>query len=235
MERLRLDGRFRHAFHALDLRPAEPTETTSRARGCALLATDRFMVEGEPDLLWDAPAPERSLMAALRLGEFELMAASFHVVAGSDRKKWGPLAKRQNNLAIATWMSTQAGPTVVGIDANSPKIDHPELRRNEYWGQGTTGDRMEHLLHDPSRAGADQPRHDLVDVLRRFLEANPEKLERAVSERRSGPLAVSHISRGQPRRYDFIFASTALHPVEVEYRWVPGASDHPLVRANLSV
>lgn len=69
-------------------------------------------------------------------------------------------------------------PLVFGIDANTPKTDHPDISRNEWWWED------EPLLLGP------KPLHDLQDAYRLFLEANPAELARVVAARPTGPLAV---------------------------------------------
>jgi hypothetical protein len=54
------------------------------------------------------------------------------------------------------------------------------------------------------------------DVYRTYLSCTPERLTR-ITERPEGPLATSHVVRGQARRFDFIYATTDFNPELVTY------------------
>ena len=222
---------FPFVWQGLTLRPRLGEETASRNRGCVVLASERFRPLSEPEVLLGAAAPERSVAIRLGFEGGELNAASFHQVAGSDKKKWGPAKKRQTFRAIAEWLGRHSVRAVMGIDANSPELDHPDVSRNIYFFDRLAGDQDEHLLHDPTRAT-----HVLVDVYRSFLHAHPEELERIVSVRPEGPVAVSHFNRSRPRRFDFIYATPDLRPERVVYHHetlTDKLSDHALVVADL--
>jgi hypothetical protein len=163
-----------------------------------------------------------------------LTVASFHFVAGSARKVWGPARKRQNFEAVTAWLAGQHARTVVGLDCNSPKVDHPDVSRNRYWGrEGGPGDRREYLLHDPWRAP-----HGLRDAYRVFLAEHPAEMDRIREKQPDGPLAVSHVTGKAPRRYDFIYVTPDLVPHQVEYDFSTAHAakgDHAMVKAQLSV
>ncbi len=121
-------------------------------------------------------------------------------------------------------------PLVFGIDANTPKTDHPDISCNEWWWKD-----------EPLLLGA-RPLHGLKDAFRLFLEANPAELARVVAARPTGPLAVSHI-RGNRRkmtecRYDFIYISSEIQVHRVHYRFdesVRAVSDHALVTGEFEL
>lgn len=170
-----------------------------------------------------------------------LTLASVNLVAGDARdKNWGPTAKARFFEGLATWLSGQSSRTILGADCNSPRVDHPDVRRNEYWYGSVPGDQNEHLLHDPEKAP-----HALRDSYRTYLEENPNELARIVKTRPNGPLAVSHINVStvrSERRYDFVYTTPDIHPVRVEYLADEagvgakgGMSDHALVLAQLVV
>jgi Endonuclease/Exonuclease/phosphatase family len=226
-------GMFSRVWQGLVLRPRGLEETAARNRGCVLLATDRFRPVGEPEILLGAAAPERSIAVRLAFDGGELSAASFHQVAGSDKKKWGPAKKRQTFRAIADWLGRHPTRAIVGIDANSPELDHPDVERNVYFFDRLAGDQDEHLLHDPLRAT-----HVLVDVYRVYLRDHPDEVEANMEARPEGPVAVSHYNRGRPRRFDFIYATPDLRPESVVYHGetlTEKLSDHALVVADLAV
>ena len=225
---LESSGAFHWVWRALDLRPAAPHETTSRDRGCVIVARKEFRPVASPEILEGAAAPERTLVVRLDTGTQPLTVASFHQVAGSDALKWGRAKKRQTFEAIASWAAVHGRFTVFGIDANSPKVDHPDIDQNVYTRDEV---QLEHLLHDPRRAP-----HQLRDVFRRYLEDHPLELDEIRRERPTGPLAVSHVTRGGPRRFDHVFASPDLVPLRVTYRGDALAdklSDHAPVVVDL--
>jgi hypothetical protein len=126
---------FARCLRSLDLRPREHNETTARDRGCVLLTSERLRLLSPADLLWDAAAPERTLVAQFDFEGVELSLASFHQVAASDRK-WGTAKKRQTFDAICQWLRGHPSGTVAGMDVNSPKFDHPDISKNEDYSRG---------------------------------------------------------------------------------------------------
>jgi hypothetical protein len=130
--------------------------------------------------------------------------------------------------ATGWWAAVHGRFTVFGIDANSPKVDHPDIDQNVYTRDEV---QLERLLHDPRRAP-----HQLRDVFRRYLEDRPLELDEIRRERPTGPLAVSHVTLGGPRRFDFVFASPDLRPLSVSDRGDALAdklSDHAPVVVDL--
>jgi hypothetical protein len=216
---------FEHVFHSRTLRPHAADEGTSRARHCAILAGSRFSVVTGATLLPEAPATERTLTVGLRLDDkAQVDAGSFHFVAGSDAK-WGRAAKGLNFRVVTDWMARFPATGVAGIDANSPKLDHPDLVRNVYFGGEI---QREYILHDRARAA-----HELRDSLRTWLDGNPDKMEEIRRSRPDGPLAVSHINRGNPRRFDFVFLAALFDPTNVSYEYEAarnvGANHAPVI------
>jgi hypothetical protein len=156
----------------------------------------------------------------------QITACSFHTPPGAN---WGDV-KPRTLKAIARWLPSQSLPLVFGIDANTPKTDHPDISRNEWWWED-----------EPLLLGA-TPLHALKDSFRVFLESHPAELARATAARPDGPLAVSHI-RGNRRkmtecRYDFIYVSSDITVHRVDYWFdnsVKFVSDHAMVIADLEV
>jgi hypothetical protein len=187
----------------------------------------------------ELPAPERTLVAKFAIDDVAFTVASLYTVTGDVRSPtWGPQAKRETHRTWATWLSEQAERTVVGVDANSPKVDHPDEMQNVYWGEEYGFDYQgERLLFDRRHAP-----HVLRDVYRRFVEASSLRLQQARSERPNGPLAVSHVNLGRERRYDFLLTTPDIEIYEASYRSdliAPGSpsrlSDHAPVVATLGV
>jgi hypothetical protein len=55
------------------------------------------------------------------------------------------------------WLATQPARTIVGLDVNSPRFDHPDVE-NVYWGDEYGFDyQCERLLFDPKRAPHRRP------------------------------------------------------------------------------
>jgi hypothetical protein len=46
----------------------------------------------------------------------------------------GPGREAGDEQAWASWLAAQPNRTVVGLDANAPKVDHPDIDKNTYWG-----------------------------------------------------------------------------------------------------
>ena len=114
------------------LRGRGPDETTSRDRGCAIVCLGSARPIGISRLLEGHVAPERSLIWRVALEGEELDVASFHQIAGSDRK-WRRPAKRAVFDAIADWAARHERRALFGIDANSPETDHPDVTHNRYF------------------------------------------------------------------------------------------------------
>lgn len=210
---------------SLELRPCLQGEGRSRRLGCAVFGGHPFRLV-EASLVPGLVFPERTLVASLEAGERRVTACSFHTPPGAS---WGEV-KPQTLKAIARWLPSQPVPLVFGIDANTPKTDHPDIFRNEWWWDD------EPLLLGPA------PLHGLKDALRLYLDAHPEALAHAVAVRPNGPLAVSHV-RGKRRkrtecRYDFIYVSPDIRVLRVDYVFdeaIRAVSDHALVVAELEL
>jgi hypothetical protein len=232
------DGTFAWGLHSLSLRPNGLGEGGSRAKGTAIFGSGLVQLEDGPLLLKAVPAPERTLVVGVSIDGQGLTLASINLVAGDSRdKNWGPAAKAQFFSGLASWMERQRHRTIIGMDCNSPRIDHPDVRRNEYWFGRIPGDQNEHLVHDPSAS------HSMSDVYRVYLAEHPEELASIIATRPNGPLAVSHVNVSKvrsERRYDFIYVTPDLKPRTVRYLGDevglgrPRAmSDHALVLATL--
>jgi endonuclease/exonuclease/phosphatase family metal-dependent hydrolase len=256
------DGTFAHVIV-----PAQPTKRTAD-RGCAILASARFKLASRPRRIHDTPSPERScvvdLIDTIDDSRRMLTTASVHWVPGSDTTekatgaRWGPEPKRRNFRAVARWMAGQTERAIVGIDCNSPLVDHPDLAEVVYHTKrigGLVFDQEEHLLHDPDparytvRAGY---RHTLRDSYRTLMAMDQHVRRQALRTfRRTGRdeigrgcLAVTHekVWRGRPpwrRRFDFIFATPDITPLRVVHVPIAEAkaagSSHAPVFAILTI
>ncbi len=192
-----------------------------------LLARPPWHIEASAVL--DVPSPERALRAVAHGGDRRIEVASLALPPASS-PRWGEEAKVRQALAIADWLARRERPTVVGIDANTPRWDRLDLAATEFWNAG------EERLLGP------RPDHDLRDVFREVVERDPDRRATIAAERPDGPLAVSHVrghgERATPCRYDFVLASPDVAVVDADYQWEEARaakSDHALVWAELNV
>jgi hypothetical protein len=78
-----------------------------------------------------------------------------------------------------------------------------------------------------------KPVHGLVDAYRKALDRDA-----LASCPENGPLAVSHVTNGTPRRYDFIYVPVSWNVIEVSYdmdRAKSAGSDHAVVTAQVEI
>ena len=226
-------------FHALDasrvfdwlvyslaIRAPGPFDRGNRKLGCVVAGRgDVELIQG--DVLWRLPLPERSATARVRWKDTELHAISYHSLTGSGFKAGKGVAYR----ALLETLTARERPMLLGLDANTPKVDHPDEARSEFWWPA----------HEPLVLGPASVRgHDLSDAFRLWLSANPDALGRISSEHPDGPLAVTHLrgKKGIPCRYDQVWVSPewAVEPVRhlTEASFAAG-SDHALVSATIQL
>jgi exonuclease III len=214
---------FEWSVSSLSLRPPAAHEGRARRLGCSLFGRLPFSAVSS-ELLAHLAFPERALVVRAGSAAGAITICSFHAPPGAS---WGQI-KPRTLKAIAEWLAGQGGTLVFGIDANTPKTDHPNPVENDWWWD------EEPLLLGP------KPVHRFHDALRLFLERRPEMMAAIRAERPHGPLAVSHFrGRGDRRtgcRYDFIYVSTDLMVEDVTYlhkEALEAGSDHALVVVQL--
>jgi hypothetical protein len=172
------------------------------------------------------PARDLTMLAEVSADGRDVAVASFHIPAAQGTR-WGWRGKRGVIRAVAGVLC-ELGDGAAGVDANGPKLDHPNILQNVYWYDGSSQDREEYLLHDPTRSI-----HEYRDSLRVFLEANPLELQRLRADRPEGPLATSHRRNGVPCRYDFVL-TRGFTPLSAPATLDVGkASDHSAVVVEL--
>jgi hypothetical protein len=181
--------------------------------------------------------PERMVYGNVATPIGRLMLASYHAPPGVS---WG-VVKVQHAHSLLAWVNGNTGPLVVGADANTPEVDHPDrVRVRTHWYTGLR--RLAGASGDDLMFGG-RPRHRLDDAYRRWLEQRPAELERIRTERPDGPLAVSHRtgkrrnSPGFPRRFDALWISPEIEVVSISYpseAAVAAGSDHALVVAEFT-
>ena len=174
----------------------------------------------------DLPFPEKCMIVDAELDETLIKVCSFHTPPGASLKELKP----QSLMVLAEWLKVGDRPIVLGIDANAPKVDHPDIKKNEWWQSD-----------EPKLLGGKRI-HDLRDAFRDYLMGNPDMRETIVQDRPEGPLPVSHITgKGRKltkRRYDFIFITPDIKLKSVEYLFeeaCEAGSDHALFYAKLEV
>ncbi|SFI18751.1 endonuclease/exonuclease/phosphatase family protein [Nitrosomonas sp. Nm34] len=224
-EHLTKTNLFSYSTCSLHLRPPGSSEGRARQLGCALFSKAPFKIS-TPFLLNSLPFPERALIARISTTKGAITACSFHTPPGAS---WKELKPKSHKL-FAEWLVSQPTRLILGIDANAPKTDHPDIKQNDWWWK-----------EEPLLLG-DRPIHSLKDAFRLYLEANPVKLQRIRMERPKGPLAISYIRGNKWRRtmsrYDFIYVTPDISISSVEYLYeasVKAGSDHALVIAEIEV
>jgi endonuclease/exonuclease/phosphatase family metal-dependent hydrolase len=193
-----------------------------------LLPADTFPVPGAEMLSF----LHRTVAARVAVpGGRTLTTCSFHARSAVSRET--DALKPAFHTGIAAWLESQPGTVVFGMDAGAPAVDHPDPTRSEFaWPSGGGETLGEDLLLGP------RPVHALGDALRRWLEADPERMAGLRAERPRGPLAVSHCIAGRPVRYDHIWTTADIEVVRVEYLYeeaMAAGSDHALVVADLEL
>jgi endonuclease/exonuclease/phosphatase family metal-dependent hydrolase len=193
----------------------------------ALLARSPWTITDA--VVLDVPSPERALHALARSGGVAVTVASMALPPASSRA-WGPAGKVAQADGIAAWLVGLSGPVLVGIDANTPKVDHPDLARSCWWNDGE-----ERLL------GVERI-HRLRDAYREVVDGDDVLRAAIVAARPDGPLAVS-FRRGRGAgatdcRYDSILASPEFTIDDAGYEYeasVAAGSDHGLVWTELEL
>ena len=151
---------------------------------------------------------------------------SFHARPATGGRSGRPPAGYARQLfhrVCASWVAEQPGPVLFGVDANSPRVDHPDPQR---WEPALAGDAT---LIGPA------PEHHFRDALYRWLDDCPEEFALVQAERPDGPLAISYrLPGGEARRYDHLFVTDDIGVDGISYR-APQAdgSDHGAVIADL--
>lgn len=181
--------------------------------------------------------PERAVFASVTTPLGPLTVVSYHAPPGVS---WGQV-KVDHAHALLRWIDDTPRLLVVGADANTPDIDHPDPAQvRTHWH---TGMRKLHGLPGDDVTFGGAPQHRLRDAYRRWLDEHPDIKEDIQRERPSGPLAISHrtgkrkTSPGTPRRFDALWVSPDLAVRSAQYDYTGGVaagSDHALVIADLA-
>ena len=164
-------------------------------------------------------------------------ACSYHAINGEQGDDG--FDKPRFSYQVARWLEDEPRPVIIGMDANSPAVDHPDLEKTECHFDWLGPRHFERALLGP------EARHRQFDVWRRWLEEHPDAMASVVTDRPEGPLAVSHRTgrtqsrEGNPQRFDHILATEGDFRVfAAAYDYDGGlaaGSDHALVTATLEV
>lgn len=218
-------GLFDWSKSSLLIRPPATDAPRARRLGCSIFGK-KHCVPVQTNVLLDVVFPERTLIVEAQTPVGLINFCSFHIPPGASWKA----VKPQTMVFIATHLATLPGIVMVGIDANSPKVDHPDHNQNVWWWE------------DEPRLLGISPDHHLRDALRLYLENHPEKQQEIKRNSPNGPLALSHVRGCGPVRtdcrYDFILISPRVRVASIDYLFadsLKAGSDHAIVAAELEV
>lgn len=127
--------------------------------------------------------------------------------------------------ALAAFLRSCSPPVLMGMDANGPRVDHPDPGKCVWWNT------EESLVLGPQAV--------TCDSLRLWYDAHPAALQRRIRYYPAGPLEDSY-HRGRAGRYlrcryDSIRVSPGISVTDVRYLYpeaVHAGSDHALVTAE---
>lgn len=212
--------------YSLALEPPEPDAPRNRRLGCAIVSLNPDLAISSAHLINTTVCPERALVASVSLLANEITVGSFHAPNGSN---WGKNKALWFN-DVTHWVNAQTGPTVFGIDANTPKnADLPDEDPRKWWAEDShpsVGNAARSLV-------GDLPAHVLRDAWR---AVHPQTT--------TAPTSFNRDNRKVKRpelecRYDFVFTSPDLTPTSCDYFYEEAAraptplSDHALVVATV--
>ncbi|WP_207799694.1 hypothetical protein [Candidatus Cryosericum hinesii] len=200
------------------------SQGVARRGGCLIAATGEWVLGSAlpvPDLL----LPSRSLaITATHTGSALTLLSCYAPTNTGPGKTERPRAFS----ALADWLSSAPCPVVLGMDANGPRVDHPDIEQSRWWTEEEAlvlgaGTRTE-------------------DVLRLWYTGHPAELKRRVRYYPNGPLADSY-HRGRKGkylrcRYDSIRVSPSISVTDVRYLYeeaVRAGSDHALVVTDIDL
>jgi exonuclease III len=186
----------------------------SNDKGCAVFWSDRFTF-----VSLDETILSRQFMCLnLCNAEFGVLSVfNLHVPNGSNYGvRFGDL-KRKVGDQISDLLVERRSRTVLGMDANSPKVDHPDRTR-----EGLLDTDL--YASDSRRLLGPQVSHNTRDAFRLYLEAHPEEYDRIRRARPEGPLAASFFTQKRDaqktlilHRFDHIYVTPDLGVDSVMY------------------
>lgn len=205
--------------YSLQLREPGYNEGRNRHLGVAVFA---FGVNsGGARLIERTVFPERSLDCQVDCDGRSIRIGTFHSLTGVDYKK----AKSSNFASIADYlMGDGADLDFLCFDANEPKVDSIDTGKMEFFDNGDKGRNAARIL-------GENKVHGLEDALIVHLR----NIDQIVD---SNPVAVSHLTRGIKRRYDFIMCSKHWSVLNVEYQFeaaIDATSDHAAIIGDFAL
>jgi len=201
-----------------------PPEAVIRRGGCLIAATDDWVLI--PVLpVQNVLLSSRSLAVTATHGGAALALLSCYAPTNT-----GPGRKERHGYfnALAGWLSTFPAPVVLGMDANGPRVDYPDIEQSRWW---TEEEAL--VLGVGARTS---------DALRLWYADHPAELKRRVRYYPNGPLADSY-HRGRRGkylrcRYDSIRVSPDIRVTDVRYLYeeaIWAGSDHALIVAEIEL
>lgn len=130
--------------------------------------------------------------------------------------------------ALAQELAITPTPLILGMDANGPRIDHPDLARSVWW-----------TPEEAAVLGSGTPTRD---ALRLWYQEHPDEFRKRCRYYPHGPLADSYHRGRRGRflrsRYDSIRFSPDIRVLDVRYLYddaIHAGSDHAVVVADVEL
>ncbi len=238
---------FRQALRSVDLEP----RLSGRHVGTAVVVAEDWQVSGVHRLPADACFPGdfahgnpfKAVMVDIEVPTEGTTRTVSFISAHAPPATRMRAKKPAFVTALAEWIKSCPNPVVIGIDANTPKVDHPHPDQIRlHWD---SNDRS--WQRDPLDPGASDPSspsawgedrligptawHLVRDAYRDFHDREAREPVGA-----DGPLAISYNSLRA--RYDHLLVSPAIHVAACDYHMQAGlaaGSDHALLTATITL
>ncbi|MCX6083940.1 MAG: hypothetical protein NT102_03130 [Caldiserica bacterium] len=200
------------------------SQAVTRRGGCLITAADGWLLTSAASVSGDLSSNRALAVTATHGGTvLTLLSCYSPTNTGPGRKE-----RPDTFNTLAAWLAALPAPVVLGMDANGPRVDHPDIEQNRWWSE------EEALV-----LGADAR---TSDVLRLWYADHPAELKRRVRYYPNGPLADSY-HRGRRAkylrcRYDSIRVSPGITVTDVRYLYeeaVRAGSDHALVITDIDL
>ncbi len=209
-----------NSAHSLTLRPKGRFEGKNRELGVATFIFGGILLSS--DLLHRSVFPERTLIAEIQIADRVFKSLNFHSLTGVGYRQ----AKSSNFSSIADYLN--ASPVdLFSCDANEPNVDALSIEELVFFDNGDKG-KCASLIFGKDKV------HELSDVWRTHFEL---KANEQVAMLDAPQLPISYVINNRLlKRYDFIFATAAWKPLDVQYllkESLAASSDHAMVIADL--
>jgi endonuclease/exonuclease/phosphatase family metal-dependent hydrolase len=199
---------------SLDLRKPGGNEGDERKMGIAVFSFGLPIIS--PELLDRTVFPERTLSVLLHGVFGPIRVVAFHSLTGVGYRK----AKASNFASVADYLQQHRTELdFLCFDANEPWHDDIDPAKLVFWPHGKTAA----LIMGSEKV------HDLSDSYVEHLRSTGH------IDNVRDPLTVSHVTRGTPRRYDYIMQSRRWKVVNCSYPYdesIAATSDHSAVIAD---